>query len=260
MAQGKTRYTWLVCVAALGILASVALEFLPCESASRFLRATLRFIAVLVAAVPALYSLHRSEQRAAKADENRLIAEEERTRAEAASAIQRLLVAAITILFRDEAPEAIRSNFMLADQGYLTVLIGTDTVKLYGDDRLKWAIDQGCCGAAWAQAVTASPMDDWKPVIAPSVSPARAATWNMTREQVRGTPHILWVVSIPVFHKSASGETRTFLGVLNFDGVQRPLKNPGRIEEHSFIGECATFAETIGRCVVDGGFVVFEGD
>ena len=259
--SGLFRSHWLVFVAPVVVLVgSIALESLPCSSSSVHLRLLLRSVAVLFAAVPGVYSFIRAEQRARAAAVKASAVDEERTFLLAFDKVQRILIGAIQELLVGEDAGRIRANVMVEEGSTLGVYVGTDLMRLYGDDMLRWEKGQGCCGVAWEQAVAGPADEDWKPVIAPTVSMSPhelRVRWHLTEAQIRLTSHVRWVVSVPIFYKE--GDSRIFLGVLNFDGLES-LKREERLDENEFLGVCGRLADSLGKILIDEGLIVLDED
>ena len=144
---------------------------------------------------------------------------------------------------------------VLADER-LRILAGAN-MKLFPDHDLTLAIDQGCAGVAWRQAIAGSINDCWKPVYAPDarLTPDHLErTWKLTQGQIDATRHVRWILSLPLFLKEGTG--RRFLGVLNFDGVGEQLADPSRVEHNDFLGTCVAFGERIAEILVDDRLVM----
>jgi hypothetical protein len=111
---------------------------------------------------------------------------------------------------------------------------------------------QGCAGVAWKQAVDGPIGDCWKPVYAPraQLTPRRLKErWKLTEEQIERTGDILWVLSIPLF--AHVGDSRRFLGVLNYDGVQQELARPRRLDEEEFLRQSIKMGEKIAEVLLE---------
>jgi hypothetical protein len=92
----------------------------------------------------------------------------------------------------------------------------------------------------------------WVPVYAPKAklkTKSLKAMWNLTDSQVQATRHILWVLSVPIFYRNES--EHRFLGILNFDGVGRPLRSPMRLEDLNLLGDFVALAERVARAIVE---------
>jgi hypothetical protein len=109
---------------------------------------------------------------------------------------------------------------------------------------------QGCAGSVWEKAVAGTLEDFWKPIYATEAQLTATLLkekWRLTDTQIGQTRHILWILSVPLFH--TSGGQRTFIGTLNFDGVHRPLGQPARLSQPDFFGRCVAVGERVAETV-----------
>lgn len=172
-------------------------------------------------------------------------------RKEALKRLEETLASAIQFLFVGEARDTIRANVMTVSGEDLRMLASVNML-VFPDHRMRLRRGKGCAGSAWARAVAGPIEDCWKPVYAtetmltPSLLKER---WKLSDEQIAQTRHILWILSIPLFQRTE--RQRTFLGVLNFDGVHRALKDPGKLAEPDFIGRCVAMGETVAESVAE---------
>ncbi len=205
----------------------------------------MRLAASALLAVPPFYSLLRSDERA--------------NREAGLGLLRRLLPPAISELFPNENLVNVRANVMLARGGRLRMLVFTDNVFLYGDHDLAWDLNQGAAGKAWKRGRDAPPEDMWKPVTTVLQGVRREVLrkeWGLSEEQIERTRHIKWISSVPIIVRS--GEGRTCVGVLNFDGVRSPLRQMGRLDEVEYLGTAARLANQIGEIMVARGIVVLD--
>jgi hypothetical protein len=248
---------WIIfAVSGLGILSAVALESLPDSATTANVRGLLRLLATLAAAVPGLYGLLRAEGRAESAARQAQEAEAESKWNLAYNTVKSALIAAIPYLFPKEDPGNIRANIMVEDEGLLSPYVFTDLMRLDGDSNVAWRKGEGCCGAAWQQALVPPIGDQWRPVIAPTIKANTARTrWGLTSDQLRQTRHVKWVVSVPMFY--AETGVSTFVGILNFHGIAA-LRNSGRLDENDFLGTAARLATSLAQMLVEEELVAFE--
>jgi len=251
------RDRWLVfSLSGLGILSAVALESVPDSGTTANVRGGLRLIATLAAAVPGLYGLLRAEVRAERATRQAQDAEAESKWNLAYNTVKSALIAAIPYLYPKEDPGNIRANIMVEDEGVLSPYVFTDLMRLDGDSNLGWKKGEGCCGAAWQQALVPPVGDQWRPVIAPTIKPSTARRrWGLTPEQLRQTRHVKWVVSVPMFYAETGAST--FAGILNFHGVAA-LRKPGRLDDNDFLGTSARLATSLAQMLVEEDLIAFE--
>jgi hypothetical protein len=239
----RIRGFWpVVSLATLGVIAALAVDLDVVKSliGSSALRVGIKALALSFSAGSGVYSFIRSERRHHESS----IKQERR---EALVELERTLVSSIQNLFVGEPREIIRANVMVVSGEELGMLASVN-MQVFPDYRLRLHKGQGCAGVAWEQAVD-GPIDDcWKPVYAAKAQLTPSSLkgrWKLTDEQIRKTKNILWILSIPLFEKTES--RRTFLGVLNYDGVHRMLEQPGRLSQPDFIGSCVVVGERVAE-------------
>jgi hypothetical protein len=236
---------WLIItIALLGVAAALAvdLDMVKTLITSQAWRVGTKAVALLLSAGSGVYSYIRSEQR----HRDSLHKQEKR---EAIALLEATLASSIHNLFVGELVPTIRANLMVVSDNELQMLAGANML-VFPDFKVRLRLGQGCAGAAWQQAIGSTISDFWRPVVAKStdLTPRRQKDrWHLTDEQVRLTGHILWIVSIPLFTKSQG--QRTFLGVLNFDGVHQQLRHPDRLSQPDFLGQCAAVGERVAEVV-----------
>ena len=165
--------------------------------------------------------------------------------------IERMLHAAIRVFFEGEDSSIIRANVMIVSHNELRMLASAN-MDFHDDYHVTLSKNQGCAGLAWARAVELPMNECWVPVYAPKAKlkmKSLKAMWNLTDSQVQATRHILWVLSVPIFYRNES--EHRFLGILNFDGVGRPLRSPTRLEDLNLLGDFVALAERIARVIVE---------
>ena len=198
--------------------------------------------AVLMIASPGILSFARAEQRARQASA-------ENSAKEGVAELEEMLFQAIPILFDGEPPHRLRANVMIKAGQHLQMFCSAN-MKIFPDYQMRLSIGQGCAGAAWQKAIGDPISDCWKPVYAPRAQLTGnqlQSRWKLSREQIRLTGHIRWVLSVPLFRNDRG--KREFFGVLNFDGVNGELLRPARLKEKRFIGNCAAVGERIAEHV-----------
>lgn len=149
--------------------------------------------------------------------------------------------------------ETIRANVMVVSGNELRMLASA-SMLVFPDYRVRLRKGQGCAGVVWQNAVEGPINDCWKPVYitrAQLTAKLQKEKWRLTDEQILQTSHILWILSIPLFARKQG--QRTFLGVLNYDGVHKPLKRPGRLSQSDFVGECVAMGERMAEVVSGQG-------
>jgi hypothetical protein len=174
----------------------------------------------------------------------------EQGKKEALKRLEETLASAVQHLFAGEARETIRTNVMTVSGGQLRILASVNML-VFPDHKMRLRKGQGCAGSVWEKALEGSLEDFWKPVYANEAqlaAPLLKTKWRLTEAQISLTQHILWILSMPLFH--AAGGQRTFIGVLNFDGVQRPLRYPERLSQPDFYGRCVAVGERVAETVV----------
>jgi hypothetical protein len=235
----------LIPVAAVGAVAAFAADLLPAGGpfGAGWIRALVRAVGLLMAACPGIISYVRAEQR------HRQAARQQECR-DAFTALRRTLVASIQVLFPGESGQSIRANVMTAPGDVLRMFCSV-IMEVSPDVRMTLRRGQGCAGVAWKQAVDGPIGDCWKPVYAPRAQLTLRRLkqrWKLTDEQIERTRHILWVLSIPLF--AHVGDSRRFLGVLNYDGVQQELVRPQRLDEEEFLRQSITMGEKIAEVLL----------
>ncbi len=193
-----------------------------------------------------MFSYIRSEQRHYESSIKR-------ERKDAIAKLEDMLISSIQNLFVGERPETIRANVMITSKDELHMLASVNML-VFADYKVKLRKGQGCAGVAWQQALDAAVNDFWKPVVATSMdltTSLKKGKWKLTEDQIQMTSHILWIVSVPLFRRSRGN--RAFLGVLNFDGVHRPLEHPERLSQSDFMGQCASIGERVAEVVSSQG-------
>ena len=241
----RIRGLWLLLpIIILGIGASlvVDLEFFKTFVTSTPVRILIKGIALALSSGAGVVSYVRSEQRHRESSR-------EQQRREAVALLESTLASSIQNLFIGERPETIRANLMVAAGNELRMLAGCNML-VFPDSKVRLRKGQGCAGAAWQQAFDATISEFWRPVVAMTTDLTRRRkkdTWHLSDDQIRLTSHILWIVSIPLF-RTRQGQ-RTFLGVLNFDGVHERLRNEVRLSNAEFLGECASVAERVAEII-----------
>lgn len=234
----------LLPIVALGVIASLALDLdvIKALIGSPAVRGVIKALALAFSAGSGVYSYIRSEQR----HRDSSLSQERR---DAMGRLEDTLASSVQNLFVGERPETIRANVMIASREELHMLASVNML-VFPDYKVRLRKGQGCAGVAWQQALDATVSDFWKPVVATSMdltTGLKKDKWKLTEDQVLVTRHILWIVSIPLFRRSQG--QRTFLGVLNFDGVHRPLEHPERLSQSDFMGQCAAIGERVAEVV-----------
>ncbi|MGA2763491.1 MAG: hypothetical protein ABSG17_09015 [Spirochaetia bacterium] len=235
----------LIPVAVVGAVAAFAVDLLPPWGPVGYgwTRALIRGAGLLLAACPGIISYIRAEQR------HRQAAKQQECR-EAFADLRQTLVASIPALFEGESGQSIRANVMIVSGDVLRMFCSVN-MEVSPDARVTLRKGQGCAGVAWKRAVDGPIGDCWKPVYAPraQLTPRRLKEkWKLTEDQIERTGHILWVLSIPLF--AHLGDSRRFLGVLNYDGVQRQLRRPRRLDEEEFLRQSIKIGEKISEVLL----------
>lgn len=244
------RYWLPFVIASLGIAGNIALN-LPRDDQLMLnpnLRLALLALTLAAAATPGLLSYARAESRYDRS-------ERDRRRREGLDVLRELLRGAIQRLFPDEQPASIRANVMTVQGDHLSILCSVN-MELYPDSEIELAYGQGCAGAAWKRACEAPMSERWVPVLAPSarISPRYLRErWGFDENQVRMTRHLMWVLSTPVFRRSA-GESQ-FIGILNIDGVGKELRKISRLKDPALHKDCADIADFFANELVSYGFI-----
>ena len=234
----------LLPLVALGVAASLVIDLDAVKTliGSSAVRVTIKALALALSAGSGVYSYIRSEQRHRESSRKQ-------ERREALSKLEATLASSIQNLFVGELPQNIRANLMIVS-GYELRMLASANLLVFPDYNVRLRKGQGCAGVAWERAVE-GPIDDcWKPVYATTVQLKPSllkARWKLTEEQIRQTSHILWILSIPLFRKSEG--QRTFLGVLNYDGVHKALIHPATLSEPDFVGRCVAMGERVAEVV-----------
>jgi len=154
-----------------------------------------------------------------------------------------LLKAAIVRLFPGEDHAMIRANIMTVRDDHLGILCSLN-MELYPDSEIQLSYGQGCAGAAWKRAFEAPMSERWVPVVALSarVTPKQLRErWGFTDDQISMTRRLLWVLSVPIFERQAGYSE--FVGILNFDGVVKPLKRTSRLRDAALHKDSADLAD-----------------
>lgn len=233
-------------IALVGILANLVLDYLTATGqlgphhGLRFY--VFRLLALAAAVFPGLFALARTEMR-----------ESARRRREQLDTLTSVLEASVRRLFPDENPYLVRANVMLAEGDQLRVLCGWN-MEAYPDSRMNLAYGQGAAGNVWKRATENPPSECWQPVYAPKAQLNRRSLkekWLLGDEEIRNTSHILWILSTPLLHRQ--GESLRFLGVLNLDGVTRPLRSMEVFEDDRFHLHCVAVADHVADLIVRGG-------
>jgi hypothetical protein len=175
----------------------------------------------------------------------------ERLRKESLVRLEEMLSSAIRHLFVEETTADIRANVMTATGSDLRMLASRNML-VFPDYKVTLRRGQGCAGYAWEKAETGPMEDFWKPTVATQaqLTPSFLKDkWKLSDEQIQETRHILWIVSVPLF-RIVNG-ARTFIGVLNFDGVHRPLAHHQRLVQSNFLGECVAVGERVAEVVAE---------
>ena len=244
MRRGTPGIWPLLAVVTVGVTAAIAVDLDATKKliVSAELRAGIKAIALLLSAGSGVFSYVRAEHR----HHDSSLRQERR---DAMARLEDTLASSVQNLFVGERPETIRANVMVVSKEELSMLASVNML-VFPDYKVRLRIGQGCAGVAWQQALDATVSDFWKPVVAASTdltAGLKKVKWRLTEDQILLTRHILWVVSIPLFRKSQG--QRTFLGVLNFDGVHRALKHPERLSQSDFMGQCAAIGERVAELV-----------
>jgi hypothetical protein len=230
----------LVLIAVAGILISLFVDQEPIKSllAWPVVRFVVKLVGMAFSAGAGVFSYYRSEKRH---QDTSIVQAREKARVH----LTDMLVSAIQNMFIGETPQTIRANIMLAEGDELHMLASAN-MDVFPDFKVHLRKGQGCAGLAWKRAVSTAMNDCWRPVLATQAQLTRAQLrrrWNLSDDQVGKTSHILWILSIPLFLNA--GSTRSFVGVLNFDGVHKPLNSPHRLRHPDFIGACVAFGDNV---------------
>jgi hypothetical protein len=237
---------WLpLTISLIGLGANLVLDYLTATGQSgpqlglRFY--VFRVLALSAAVFPGLFALGRAEMR-----------ESARKRREQLDDLTSVLEASVRRLFPEENPYYIRANVMLASGDRLKVLCGWN-MGAYPDSKMSLLYGQGAAGKVWKRATENPPSECWQPVYAPRAQLNRKNLkdkWLLGDDEIRLTSHILWVLSTPLLHRH--GESLRFLGVLNLDGVTRPLNSMDVFEDTQFHLHCVALADHIADLIVQG--------
>ncbi len=245
----RMRGVWpLLGIVGVGVAVTIAMDLDAAKKliTSVELRAGIKAFALAFSAGSGVYSYIRSEQR-------HLESSLKQERRDTIARLEDMLASSIQNLFVGERPETIRANVMIASREELHMLASVNML-VFPDYKVRLRKGQGCAGVAWQQALDAAVSDFWKPVVATSMdltSSLKKGKWKLTEDQIQMTSHILWIVSVPLFRRSQG--QRTFLGVLNFDGVHRSLEHPERLSQSDFMGQCAAIGERVAEAVSSQG-------
>jgi len=204
-----------------------------------------RVIALVAASVPGLFGLFLASYRYEKS-------ERERQRREDIDYMQTLLEGSVRRLFPSENLSLIRANIMVAREGELKVLAQWN-MEAYPDSRMSLVIGKGVAGKVWERA-TVGKVDasSVQPLYAPNAQLTRRALkkkWKLNDDEIEMTRHILWIFSTPIIIRQ--GESMTFQGVFNLDGVSAYLNNMTVFGTSDFQGNSLTTAELIGSQIVN---------
>jgi len=243
----------LLGVVAVGVAAAIVVDLDATKGliTSVELRVGIKALALLLSAGSGVYSYMRSEQRHRESSHK----QEKR---EAIALLEATLASSIQNLFVGELLQTIRANLMVVSHNELQMLAGANML-VFPDFKVRLRLGQGCAGTAWQRAIDSTISDFWRPVVATSndlTARRQKDKWHLTDEQIRLTGHILWIVSIPLFTKSPG--QRTFLGVLNFDGVHQQLRHADRLSQPDFLGQCAAVGERVAEVVSTRGAALLE--
>ena len=234
----------LAVLVGVAVASGVELDPIKALLPSAIGRWIIKTAATVLAAVPALVSFARADRREKRAEQAQGLRDSIRK-------IERMLLAAIRVFFEDEDSSTIRANVMTVSGNELRMFASAN-MDFHDDYQVTLAKNQGCAGLAWARAVELPMNECWIPVYAPKAKlkvKSLKATWNLTDPQVQATKHILWVLSVPIFYRNEP--EHRFLGILNFDGVGRPLRFPTRLEDLNLLGDFVALAERIARVIVE---------
>lgn len=250
----KTPGIWLLlAVVTVGVAAAITVDLDTTKNLimSAELRTGIKAVALLLSAGSGVYSYMRAEQRYRESLQKQ-------EKGEAIALLEATLASSIQNLFVGELLQTIRANLMVVSHNELQMLAGANML-VFPDFKVRLRLGQGCAGAAWQQAFDEAISEFWRPVVAKSTdltAGRQKDKWHLTDEQVRLTRHILWIVSIPLFTKSQG--RRTFLGVLNFDGLHQPLRRADRLSQPEFLGQCAAAGERVAEVVSTRGAALLE--
>jgi len=247
----RGRSFWLpFVIAILGLAGNIALNWPRNDPLIQdpVIRVALLALTLAATATPGLYSYARAESRYDRS-------ERDRRRREGIDVLRGLLRTAIPRLFPEEQPVSIRANIMTVESDHLAILCSVN-MELYPDSEIRLAYGQGCAGAAWKRACEAPMSERWVPVLAPSarVIPRQLRErWGFDENQIKMTRHLMWVLSTPIFHRSA-GQSE-FIGVLNFDGVGKELRRVSRLKDPTLHKDCADIADFFATELISYGFL-----
>ena len=250
----RMRGVWpLLGIVGVGVAVTIAMDLDTAKKliTSVELRAGIKAFALLLSAGSGVFSYVRSEER----HRDSSLRQERR---DAMARLEDTLASSVQNLFVGERPETIRANVMIVSKEELHMLASVNML-VFPDYKVRLRKGQGCAGVAWQQALDATVSDFWKPVVATSTdltAGLKKDRWRLTDEQIQLTRHILWIVSIPLF-RSSQGQ-RTFLGVLNFDGVHQPLQHAERLSRSDFMGQCASIGERVAEVVSSQGALLLS--
>ena len=104
-----------------------------------------------------------------------------------------------------------------------------------GEEFLEWAMDQGTCGAAWADGLFHAAPDE-KPIEA----------WNMNEDQRQACEEIGMVLSLPLVDPGQPDQPRA---VFNIDDTEPPGEHFAAIRRTMDV-----FAPRISQCLVTTSF------
>jgi hypothetical protein len=187
--QPRVPGIWpLLGVVAVGVAATLAVDLDITKTLinSAGLRTAIKAFTLLLSAGSGVYSYVRSEWRHSESSRKQ-------ERREARALLETTLTSSIQNLFIGEVLHAIRANLMLVSGSELQMLAGSNML-VFPDFKVRLRKGQGCAGAAWEQAESASISDFWRPLVATSTdltTKRQKEKWHLTEEQVRLTAHIL---------------------------------------------------------------------
>jgi len=235
--MGWGSWSFLAVVFLLAMLGNVLLELIPTGSGGIApIRVIMRFVASAAPMGIALYSLSLAARRAQAAESR-----EEKRRKEAdterretirfrmLNELSATLEATVSRLFPGEAQSNIRANVMLIRNRRLRPVCSWN-MRAYPDRELEFQKGQGICGVVWKLVAEGNVNKLWTPRYASIKKMPRSTLkdrYGLTPDQLAKTKHILWILSVPLF--SQKDDSLSFIGVLNLDGVNALLKEPGRL-------------------------------
>jgi len=241
----------------LGIVGNVILNT-PWGSGyinNQILTNVLKAVTYIIAVFPALFAFARAEARARDSEIKHQVAETLIDQQVAIDKLRDLLRAAIVKLFEGENLKYIRANISVVTESKLKILCSIN-MEFSNDYNVEFAYGQGCAGTAWRRGKEAVTWERWLPIVEPKakLQPKKLKElWHLSDAQIKKTTGVFWIVSTPIF-RYYNYET-TVLGVLNFDGVEAPLRHPTKIQNETFHKDCADIAEHFGSLLVENNLV-----